>query len=204
MPHALIQHNNDVRAEAESMATNLSASALSTQTGVNNDKDRTPCPVSASPGHVSGNGAVSLHTCVSVHCDQCGDALGDPGFEAHYPTEDAALDAAASDGWRVGPGGRLWCSACGPVLTCEAEGHELTQWCPVLITERHELLTPSDPAAVMAQRQPVSREYRYCRRCCLHESRPAEWLISAGSGSGKSTMATLLLAAGADAVGEVA
>jgi hypothetical protein len=47
---------------------------------------------------------VQVHTCVSVHCDQCGDSLGDPGFEAHYPTEDAALDAAAADGWRVRPG----------------------------------------------------------------------------------------------------
>jgi hypothetical protein len=34
---------------------------------------------------------VQVHTCVSVHCDQCGDSLGDPGFEAHYPTENAAL-----------------------------------------------------------------------------------------------------------------
>ncbi len=30
MPHALIKRNGDVRAEAETMATNLSASALST------------------------------------------------------------------------------------------------------------------------------------------------------------------------------
>jgi hypothetical protein len=51
---------------------------------------------------------VQVHTCVSVHCDQCGDSLGDPGFEAHHPTEDTALDAAAADGWRVGRGGRWW------------------------------------------------------------------------------------------------
>ena len=56
-------------------------------------------------------GMLQVHTCVSVHCGQCGDSLGSPGFEAHYPTEDAALDAAAGQGWRVGPGGRLWCSA---------------------------------------------------------------------------------------------
>jgi hypothetical protein len=93
---------------------------------------------------------VQVHTCVSVHCGQCGDSLGDPGFEAHYPTEDAALDAAAADGWRVGPGGWLWCSACAPVLICEAvtlDGH------------------------------PAGSEYRHCRRCCLHESRPATWLL---------------------------
>ncbi|MGH3547780.1 MAG: hypothetical protein ACRDQU_06625 [Pseudonocardiaceae bacterium] len=106
-------------------------------------------------------GMVQVHTCVSVHCAQCGDAMGVPGFEAHYATEDAALDAAAAHGWRVGPGGRLWCSACGPVLTCEAEGHEFSGW---------RRLVTSDG-------RPASSEYRHCRRCCLDESRPARWPI---------------------------
>ncbi len=97
---------------------------------------------------------VQVHTCVSVHCDQCRDALGDLGFEAHYPTEDAALDAAAALGWVVGPGGRLWCSACGPVLSCEAEGHEFSGW-----------------RAPQPDRGLFDTEYRYCRRCCLFESR---------------------------------
>jgi hypothetical protein len=45
---------------------------------------------------------IQVHACVSVHCDQCGDALGDPGFEEHYPTEKSALTAAAARGWRLG------------------------------------------------------------------------------------------------------
>jgi hypothetical protein len=77
---------------------------------------------------IEENGMLQVHTCVSVHCDQCRDSLGSPGFKAHYPTEDAALDAAAALGWWIGPGGRLWCSACAPVLRCEAEGHEFTPW----------------------------------------------------------------------------
>jgi hypothetical protein len=77
-------------------------------------------------------GMVQVHTWVSVHCDQCGDSPGGPGFEAHYPTEDAALDGAAAAGWLIGPGGRLWCSACGPVLTCEVEGHQLSAWSQAL------------------------------------------------------------------------
>jgi hypothetical protein len=96
------------------------------------------------PAPGTARGIVQVHTCVSVHCAQCGDALGNPGFEAHYPTEDAALDAAAADGWRVGPGGRLWCSSCGPVLTCEAEGHEFTEWCPAFLDECQELITHPD------------------------------------------------------------
>jgi hypothetical protein len=104
---------------------------------------------------------VQVHTCVSVHCDQCGDSLGSPGFEEHYATEDAALDAAAAAGWLTGQGGQLWCSACGPVLRCEAEGHEFSPWQRIAISDG----------------QPVLSEYRYCRRCCLHESRPALLII---------------------------
>lgn len=106
---------------------------------------------------------VQAHTCVSVHCYQCGDSLDSAGFEMHYPTEDAALDAAAAEDWQVGPGGRLWCSACAPVLTCEAEGHEFSEW-------RHPVTSDGQPAG--------SSEYRYCQRCCLHESRLDKRLIS--------------------------
>ena len=120
-------------------------------------------------------GLVQVHTCVSVHCDQCGDSLGSPRSEAHYPTEDAAIDAAAADGWLVGPGGRLWCSACGPVLTCDAEGHEFSEW----------------RRPVTRDGQPGGSEYRHCRRCCLHESRPLRWLIGSPTGRGKSTVAEL-------------
>jgi hypothetical protein len=106
-------------------------------------------------------GMVQVHTCVSVHCAQCGNSLGRPGFEAHYPTEEAALDAAAAEGWVEGPGGRWWCSACGPVLTCEAKGHQFTVW-------RH---APIDEDAGSAS------AYRYCRRCCLHESSSVAVLV---------------------------
>lgn len=105
---------------------------------------------------------VQVHTCVSVHCDQCRDALGAPAFEAHYPTEDAALDAAAAEGRQVTPTGRLWCSACAPVLLCEAEGHVFSSW-------RHPVICGELPAP---------SEYRHCRRCCLHESRPAALLAA--------------------------
>lgn len=100
---------------------------------------------------------LQLHTCVSVHCDQCGDALGAPLVEAHYRTENTAQNAAAAEGWRTGPGPRLLCSACSPVFTCELWGHEFSAW-------RH----PVTPGG-----QPAPSEYRHCWRCCRHESRPA-------------------------------
>lgn len=101
---------------------------------------------------------VQVHTCVSVQCDQCGMPLGGPDFEAHYPTEDAALDAAEHAGWVCGPGGRWWCSCCGPVLTCETQGHQFIGW-------------------QLAGDQP-GRQYRYCRRCCVHESRTTSALVA--------------------------
>lgn len=131
---------------------------------------------------------LQVHTCVCVHCAQCGDSPDSVDCEAYWPVEDAALDAAAAQGWRVGPSGRLWCSACAPRLTCEAEGHVFSGW-----------------------RRPITRdgrlacsEYRHCRRCCLHESRPAMWLISEGSGSGKTSAIRQCPLAVAAVVGEVA
>jgi hypothetical protein len=100
---------------------------------------------------------IQLHTCVSVHCDQCGDALGSPELEAHYRSESVALRAATTNRWRAGSNGRLMCSACAPVLTCELEGHQFSPW-------RHPVL----PAGLVGM-----SEYRYCRRCCELESRPA-------------------------------
>jgi hypothetical protein len=137
---------------------------------------------------IEENGMLQVHACVSVHCAQCGSALGGPGFEAHYPAEDAALDAAGAQGWRVGPGGRLWCSACAPVLTCEAEGHEFTQWRHPR-TERGELIG--------------GRQYRHCRRCCLHESRLAA-LLAADVAERGTTAAMRALLVDVVEAGEVA
>ena len=133
-----------------------------------------------------------------------GTAWVTPDFEAHYPTENAALDAAAVQGWRIGPGGRLWCSACGPVLTCAAEGHEFTEWGPVLLCSDkcHELF---EQAEATGGEHSVSREYRYCRRCCLHESRHNWLLISGLCGQGKGESgAVALRPANADVAAEVA
>ncbi len=133
-------------------------------------------------------GMLQVHTCVSVHCGQCRDALGNPGFEAHYPTEAAALDVAAAQGWLVDRGGLLWCSACGPVLTCEAEGHEFSDW----------------RRPVIANGRPASSEYRHCRRCCLEESRRAQWLTSSHSKRDKPTAPAPRFVAGINGTGEVA
>jgi hypothetical protein len=132
---------------------------------------------------------LQVHTCVSVHCDQCGDSPPGPGFEAHYPTEDTALDAATAQGWLVGPSGQWWCSACGPVLICEGQGHDFTPW--------HRGCTDETEVVLGAGGGAVS-EYRYCRRCCLHEARPITSLVNSVAEQGKTASMRAL------SVGEVA
>jgi hypothetical protein len=100
---------------------------------------------------------IQVHTCVSVHCDQCTDALGKPAYTVHFRTENAAMDAATADGWRIDSDGQWWCSACAPALICQAQGHQFSPW-------RHPHIRNGRPAP---------SEYRYCRRCCVLESRPA-------------------------------
>lgn len=116
------------------------------------------------------------HNCVSVHCDQCGTTPGRAEFEAHYPSEAAALDAARRDGWLVGREGRLLCAVCGPILAqCEAEGHQFTAW----QRPNAELAGPGGawcgcgPLGGSHRLGSVDcgREYRYCERCCAFESR---------------------------------
>ncbi len=99
---------------------------------------------------------IQVHTCVSVHCDQCGAALRSPEFEEHFRTEGAALRAAAAQRWCTGPDGRLMCSACAPILVCELEGHQFSSWHHPVLSEGLVALT----------------EYRHCQRCCELESRP--------------------------------
>jgi len=119
---------------------------------------------------------VQAHACVSVHCHQCGDTPAGPGFDAHYPSEDAALEAVAVAGWVLATDGRLLCSCCGPVLVCEAVGHDFTAW------HRPAPSTGHGPQMAHCGCDPRGRvhrvgsaecwrEFRYCRRCCLHESR---------------------------------
>ncbi len=133
---------------------------------------------------------VQVHTCVSVHCDPCGLPLGSPNYEAHYSTEDAALDAAERAGWVCTTGGRWWCSCCGPVLTCEAEGHEFTPWLPGSASDG------------------PGREYRYCRRCCLHETRTTSALVGSvpqrGKTAGVAAALCTVAVKGDELVGEVA
>lgn len=110
---------------------------------------------------------LQLRTYVILRCDQCGDS---PSSQARYATEDAALDAAAAEGWRIATDARLWCSACATVLTCEAEGHEFGPW---------RLPITSDGQLALSQ-------YRHCQRCCLVDSRPNWGLRDSVPRQGKS------------------
>jgi hypothetical protein len=100
---------------------------------------------------------LQAHTCVSVHCDQCGHVLGRPAHALHFCTEHTAIHAATAEGWRIGPDGQWWCVACAPALICRTKGHQFTPW-------RHPQIRGERPAP---------SQYRYCRRCCVLQDRPA-------------------------------
>ena len=100
---------------------------------------------------------LQVHTCVSVHCDQCGHVLGLPVYPVHFRTENAAINTATAERWRIRGDGQWWCSACAPALICRAEGHQFTPW---RVPHLHD-------------GRPGPTEYRYCCRCCSLEYRPA-------------------------------
>jgi hypothetical protein len=100
---------------------------------------------------------IQVHTCVSVHCDQCGHILGLPERAWHFRTEGAAINAATAARWRIGPDGQWWCAICAPALICQADGHQFTPWRSPQTRGEH----------------PAPSEYRYCRRCCVLQDRPA-------------------------------
>jgi len=119
---------------------------------------------------------LQTRTCVSVHCDQCGDSPYRPGpdLEPHWPSEDAALTAAAAAGWHLGDHPpRLLCRDCGTILTCQARGHEFTGWRRC----RCEQLIPAHRPAVGGL---CAMALRYCLRCSVLESHhaPAQAVVT--------------------------
>jgi hypothetical protein len=86
---------------------------------------------------------LQAHTCVSVHCDQCGHILGRLAGARHFRTDSAAINAATTDGWRITPDGQWWCPICAPALICRAEQrHQFTPWRRPQL--RGERLAPSE------------------------------------------------------------
>ncbi|MGH3701380.1 MAG: hypothetical protein ACRDQY_18320 [Pseudonocardiaceae bacterium] len=47
-------------------------------------------------------GMVQAYSCASVCCALCGDSPGSIDYEEYWTPEDAVLNAAAAQGWRVG------------------------------------------------------------------------------------------------------
>jgi hypothetical protein len=120
---------------------------------------------------------LKICACVRPQCDVCGEFLTSLDLhptETHYATENEALNAVTKVGWRVDSRGRLVCSMCGPALVCQAEGHLFTPWRSLVLGSREHPVDATrhpDLGTVVALRGPIRRDYRYCTRCCRHESR---------------------------------
>jgi hypothetical protein len=130
-----------------------------------------------------------MTVCVGVRpqCDVCKEFLNDlDPQEVYYASETEALDAAIKAGWRVDVRGRLVCSLCGPALVCAVEGHVFSPWRRLVLGSRQypvDATTHPTLAAVVGREGRIRRDYRYCTRCCHHESRtPAGCLGTRVSG----------------------
>lgn len=86
------------------------------------------------------------HSCISIHCSDCGADLGDEESTPHYPSTDTAITAATRAGWLVADGLMITCTRCTNLRCCTALGHS---W-------------PDQPDFV----SPAGLEYRYCQRDC--------------------------------------
>lgn len=145
-------------------------------------------PGERSPGqHPAGSGFPNQHMTeenlmlrpyiwVSVTCDQCGNGPTDSGTVPHFSTEADAVDAVMAAAWVVAADGRLLCSACGPILICEVYGHQFTVWHQAMPGPGELARTckcdPAGPLHLLGSTD-CGRQLRYCRQCCLHESRTA-------------------------------
>jgi hypothetical protein len=126
---------------------------------------------------------IKVCVCVRPQCDVCKEFLNTLDLnpqEVYYASESEALDAATAVGWRVDARGRLVCSLCGPRLVCGIEGHLFTPWRRLVLGSReHPIDASSHPAlaAVVALEGRIRRDYRYCTRCCHHESRTPDGCV---------------------------
>jgi hypothetical protein len=120
---------------------------------------------------------IKVCACVRPQCDVCGEFLNSLDLnptQTHYTTENEALKAASAAGWRVDARGRLLCSLCGPAVICDTEGHLFTPWRRLVLGSRQypvDARRHPELATVVALQGPIGRDYRYCTRCCRHESR---------------------------------
>ncbi|MGD9622270.1 MAG: hypothetical protein AB7G47_19775 [Mycolicibacterium sp.] len=89
----------------------------------------------------------SMHFCVTAHCTDCGDTLGDNEESTpHFPTPDQARAQAVHAGWLVAEGLLLICRRCAERRACTVLGHS---W-------------PEQPSFTT----PAGVEHRYCSRDC--------------------------------------
>ena len=109
---------------------------------------------------------LQTRTCVTAHCDQCGATPDTDEYEPHWPTENDALEAAEAAEWYTEDLPRLLCAGCHAVLSCEGTGHEFTGWRRCRCAQR----VPAHPPGPGGL---CGTQFRCCRRCGVHESRPA-------------------------------
>lgn len=96
------------------------------------------------------------HTCISLHCDGCGEAVDNDGGIAHYETNDQrrAFEEAEACDWHVLRDGRVYCTATKceaqlPACVCESGDcdYRCTPGCPCVLHQEVRCWAPTPTAA---------------------------------------------------------
>lgn len=105
---------------------------------------------------------IKTYSCISLHCDSCGDSMGDDyteHFNSQAEAEEQAVDAYE---WRVTRDGQVFCRACeykAPTCTCpdvDACGeNDCVPGCPCV-------LHPAIPADELVPALPLSALSAIC------------------------------------------
>jgi len=82
---------------------------------------------SPAPFTARTNPGFEPHHCLTVECGDCGSALGDDESTAHYPSAQAALDAAAEAQWLIARPHLIVCQRCANRRSCTVLGHSWPQ-----------------------------------------------------------------------------
>lgn len=96
----------------------------------------------AAPDGAATDGQIQEQICYWINCSDCGDACWDDGEVGlwHFPSVDELRrDLVKHLDWTFEEHGRALCARCTERADCARDGHQYSEWKPLLVTG------PDDP-----------------------------------------------------------
>lgn len=101
---------------------------------------------------------MTLVTCVTAACDECGDHPDMDDINPHFDTAHDAIKWLRETGWRVFQAGLMVCPDCSARHDCVVYGHNWTHW-------RQCWCAGRIPRHGGTADTPCPQTYRTCDRC---------------------------------------